>query len=160
MRSRLVAPLVAAALTGGALLGHHLPRPEAPEPVGIRACATEDDPGPCHWDAVSQGNGRGHSFTIRGGVVTYEERPVTRREALLRYLDAYAGNGCPADFEANYRGTRYIADLEGPAQDEIAWLRIHDPEVPAFIDYGEGSAIEVRNDQVILVDAYDGACEK
>lgn len=42
------------------------------------ACATEDAPGPCHWDATEQGNGTGQSFTVTTGpdgttVYTYED---------------------------------------------------------------------------------------
>ena len=41
-------------------------------------CATEDDPGPCHWDAARQGNGKGQSFTVTTDpdgttVYTYED---------------------------------------------------------------------------------------
>ena len=30
----------------------------------VPPCATEDAAGPCHWDATTQGNGRGQSFTV------------------------------------------------------------------------------------------------
>jgi len=30
--------------------------------TGLRPCVTEDDPGPCYWDATTMGNGRGRSF--------------------------------------------------------------------------------------------------
>lgn len=30
----------------------------------LPACATEDDPGPCAWDATRQGNGVGRSFVV------------------------------------------------------------------------------------------------
>jgi len=30
--------------------------------TGLRPCVTEDDPGPCYWDAMTMGNGRGRSF--------------------------------------------------------------------------------------------------
>lgn len=35
-----------------------------PAPESLGACATEDSPGPCYWDAAEQGNGQGNSFTV------------------------------------------------------------------------------------------------
>lgn len=35
------------------------------------ACVTEDDPGPCYWDAEHRGNGQGRSFIVVDDVVTY-----------------------------------------------------------------------------------------
>lgn len=36
-------------------------------------CPTEDSDN-CHWDAATQGNGQGQSFTVTDGVVTYDGR--------------------------------------------------------------------------------------
>ena len=37
-----------------------------------RPCTTEDDPGPCVWDAQHQGNEKGKSFRVNpDGSVTY-----------------------------------------------------------------------------------------
>lgn len=35
-----------------------------PAPESLGACAREDSPGPCYWDATQQGNGVGNSFTV------------------------------------------------------------------------------------------------
>jgi hypothetical protein len=35
-------------------------------------CPTEDSDN-CYWDALAMGNGRGDSFVVEGGVVTYTE---------------------------------------------------------------------------------------
>lgn len=55
----------------------HLPDPTPTLP----ACPMEDSPGPCHWDALHQGNGRGRSFTVDAhGHVTYDDgRPNETR---------------------------------------------------------------------------------
>lgn len=37
----------------------------------LPACVTEDDPGPCFWDASIRGNGSGTSFIVVDGTVTY-----------------------------------------------------------------------------------------
>jgi len=55
----VVAVVVAAALSRRAA-------PPAPAPQ-LRPCVTEDDSGPCRWDARVQGNGRGRSFTVTPG---------------------------------------------------------------------------------------------
>jgi len=34
----------------------------APDPPVLPACATEDDPGDCYWDANRRGNEQGSSF--------------------------------------------------------------------------------------------------
>lgn len=31
---------------------------------GLHPCVTEDAPGPCRWDASTQGNGMGESFWV------------------------------------------------------------------------------------------------
>ena len=41
------------------------------EAIDLPACQTEDDPGPCHWDAATQGNGCGHSFVVVDETYTY-----------------------------------------------------------------------------------------
>ena len=55
--------------------------PTTPAPVPAPAtaplspyvpCAEEDSPGPCYWDAASQGNGQGTSFIVNNDqTVTY-----------------------------------------------------------------------------------------
>jgi len=72
MRRLVVAGLVAASLAAGAVGGNLLPRPEAP----VRACATEDDPGPCHWDAQTQGNGLGRSFDSAPYCMVERDQPA------------------------------------------------------------------------------------
>lgn len=62
---------------GLALIGLHgagAPAPSATMP----ACATEDSPGPCRWDATVHGNGQGRSFTVdEDGTITYDDdRPL------------------------------------------------------------------------------------
>lgn len=60
-RKWLIVLAVVAALV--ALL--NLPGREAsPFPKGMPACAEEDSPGPCYWDAETFGNGRGRSFYV------------------------------------------------------------------------------------------------
>lgn len=62
---------VGSAVVAGAAL-FMATNPAQATPTQLRPCATEDDPGPCHWDARHQGNGRGLSFTVRKGHVRYE----------------------------------------------------------------------------------------
>lgn len=42
-------------------------RTVTPWPAGYPACAFEDSPGPCYWDAPDRGNGLGHSFYVTPG---------------------------------------------------------------------------------------------
>ncbi len=44
---------------------------DSPIPTVVPVCATEDSDN-CHWDATTQGNGTGRSFTVIDGVVSYE----------------------------------------------------------------------------------------
>ncbi len=45
---------------------------DADDPAALYPpCATEDAPGPCHWDASKRGNGAGQSFYVIDGVVTH-----------------------------------------------------------------------------------------
>ena len=41
-----------------------------PDTPPLPPCATEDSDN-SNWDAATQGNGKGRSFTVVGGVVTY-----------------------------------------------------------------------------------------
>lgn len=36
-------------------------------PEGTPPCAQEDSPGPCYWDAGTQGNGAGRTFWVDAG---------------------------------------------------------------------------------------------
>ena len=73
-------------------------------------CPTEDSPGPCFWDAKTQGNHKGRSFwVLADGTVAHV---TDRATAYDMYLLAYGeGNGCKEDFDANYHGTKFISDL-------------------------------------------------
>jgi hypothetical protein len=63
-RGRCKAYLVG--LLMGVLLGFAMGQGSPAEASGLRlpACSTEDDPGPCFWDASSRGNGDGRSFVV------------------------------------------------------------------------------------------------
>jgi hypothetical protein len=62
----LVLAVTTAALPVASLPAH------AARPATVRPCATEDSPGPCHWNAQTRGNGRGRSFTrAADGTITY-----------------------------------------------------------------------------------------
>ena len=171
MRARFVAPAIVAGLILGAGIGHaRMPNDLATlrSPENPSVCVTEDSPGPCFWDAKTQGNGKGTSFwVLADGTVAH----VTDREtAYAMYLLAYGeGNGCREDFDANYQGTRFIADLPEKLRQEIAEGRksLDDDgfqESPMMADYQDGSVIEVLGDeritQVIVIGAYDGACSR
>jgi hypothetical protein len=59
--------LAASAATAGYAAGYvardEAPRPAAPKSsAALTACAVEDSPGPCYWDAAHRGNHRGVSF--------------------------------------------------------------------------------------------------
>jgi hypothetical protein len=44
---------------------------------GYAPCATEDDAGPCYWDAQTMGNGGGESYVVHaGGIVEYSSAEV------------------------------------------------------------------------------------
>lgn len=131
-----------------------------------RACTTEDDPGPCFWDAEHQGNGKGRSFwVLADGTVAHV---VDRATAWHMYVAAYGeNNSCRADFDATYQGTRFIADLPDALQQELAEGRMQMDsegftEDPIMADYNGGSVIEVLGDgpitQVVVVGPYSGAC--
>jgi hypothetical protein len=65
VRTPLVIGACVLAAVTGAGIGHALmPRDLATSPVkaALTPCPTEDSPGPCHWDAQTQGNGQGTSF--------------------------------------------------------------------------------------------------
>lgn len=69
MRTRYVVALCAATAIAGAGIGHaRMPNDLATQPpamavkAALTPCPTEDSPGPCHWDAQTQGNGQGTSF--------------------------------------------------------------------------------------------------
>jgi len=172
VRTRTIVAAALSALALGAAFGHDrmpndlatLSQPKPVTPTIERPCSTEDAVGPCFWDAEAQGNGKGLSFWIlEDGTVAY----VTDRATAYRaYLAGYAGNGCQADFDANYRGTRFVRDLPEDLQQELAEGRMSlDSEglttTPMVADYGDGSVVELLDDvitQVIVVDAYDGRC--
>jgi hypothetical protein len=40
-------------------------------PTGLQPCRTEDDKGPCYWDAKARGNKEGRSFTRANGQTRY-----------------------------------------------------------------------------------------
>lgn len=52
--------------TGDAIERYAATQPE-PAPVTLAPCTTEDDPGPCYWDARTRGNGHGTSFVTIDG---------------------------------------------------------------------------------------------
>lgn len=87
--------------------------------------------------------------------------PVGRTEAYAAYVANYGNDGCRADFDQTYRGTKFVTDLPKAAQSEIAWQNKHLPEGPAFIDYGKGNALQLadRPNEVILIGEYEGACK-
>ena len=58
-----------AAIWGGQALDSAVPEPS----VTVPPCVTEDDPGPCYWDADVRGNGMGRSFVVLDGVTYYLE---------------------------------------------------------------------------------------
>jgi hypothetical protein len=64
MITRTLAALALAALTLVGLAGPASAQPFPVQHAGYHACAWEDSPGPCFWDAGSSGNGRGHSFYV------------------------------------------------------------------------------------------------
>ena len=37
--------------------------------ISFEPCATEDDPGPCYWDASTRSNGTGRSFIVIDDVI-------------------------------------------------------------------------------------------
>lgn len=45
--------------------------PERPAVSTLAPCTTEDDPGPCYWDATRHGNGAGRSFVVMEDHVFY-----------------------------------------------------------------------------------------
>lgn len=174
MRARFLAPALVAGVILGAGVGH-AKIPDGPVitrnvqgPEDFPPCPTEDSSGPCFWDAKTQGNGKGRSFwVLADGTVAHVTDQAT---AYDMYLLAYGeGNGCEADFDANYQGTRFVSDLPEKLQQELAEGRMSldadgFQESPMMADYQDGSVIEVLGDgritQVIVVGAYDGRCER
>lgn len=160
VRRGIVAGLVLTSLAAGAVGGHLLPHAGPPQ-TQVRACQTEDDPGPCHWDAAHQGNGRGHSFSVGadGNATPDPWHLLTKEEAYAAYLPAY--QGCPEDFVAVYLGTRFRTDLPQSTQDEIDWIEDQHLGDPVLVDFGPGSAVVAPADreQVVILDAYSGACK-
>lgn len=65
--------------------------PPAPEWQSLPACANEDGPGPCLWDAQSEGNEVGQSFYIGTDHCTYRFGPHgTYRDPEFPCTDPYA----------------------------------------------------------------------
>lgn len=63
--------LVVVILVAAAVLVMGLDDPARSTPLA--PCATEDATGPCRWDARTQGNGEGRSFTVTStGAVIYD----------------------------------------------------------------------------------------
>lgn len=60
----LAAFAVAGVTFVGAVTERQAEREQAPASSTLTPCATEDDPGPCAWDATRQGNGVGRSFVV------------------------------------------------------------------------------------------------
>jgi hypothetical protein len=174
MNGRWIVGLCLTAVAAGAAFGHvrmpndlaTLRSPEIVTPTTDRPCSTEDAVGPCFWDAKTQGNGKGLSFWIlENGTVAHV---VDYATAYDMYLLAYGeNNGCREDFDANYRGTRFVSDLPDDLQQKLAEGRMSldsdgFQESPMMADYEDGSVIEVLGDgpitQVIVLGPYDGAC--
>lgn len=61
--SRIVA-YVGAGVVGIALVATLQTVNESIHSIEIPACAQEDSPGPCRWDASTMGNGIGLSYTV------------------------------------------------------------------------------------------------
>jgi len=153
---------LAACLLAGAGIGHaRMPADLATAPPTLRACTTEDDPGPCHWDAQKQGNGLGTSFDA------YPPRPVpsevpTRSQAEAYYRThlgpsaawRHASKAERAHAVAEYRGMwdgseGCLADLRHAYQGTTADPELVQPSLP--VDTTSGS-------DMLLAEYTDGVC--
>jgi len=161
--TRIGVALSLSALAAGAWLGHaRMPADLATATPTLRACVTEDDPGPCHWDAQHQGNGKGTSFDayptrpVPSEVPTVAEAerwyythpgpslawqhatPAERTHAERSYAFDWDGDteGCAADLRHAYQGTTASAP----------WVQ---PNLP--VDTANGS-------DLLLGEYLDGVC--
>ena len=85
---------------------------------------------------------------------------VTREDAYDSYVAAYGpDNGCREDFDANYRGLRYTADLPKGLRDDLT-EQLEASKGPAIADYGDGAVVTLVNDpsRVVILGAYGGEC--
>lgn len=80
--TRIAALLFAgAALTACSAQTTPLPAPSTTPAASVPACAQEDSPGPCFWDAKTQGNGKGRSFFVdAAGNVYYTTPPAASKD--------------------------------------------------------------------------------
>lgn len=88
MRALIAAVLVAATLSGCQGIAPAESGPVVAPWNSLPACENEDGPGPCVWDAGTEGNGVGSSFYIGADFCTYRI-PSGVRDADFECVDAY-----------------------------------------------------------------------
>lgn len=89
-----------AVLFGGVLVfGATRPMPEIPAPLPYGACAYEDSPGPCGWDAARQGNGQGTGFIRLGNGETVPLDRVEVRDGCTWWIGPTSVFACPDGVE-------------------------------------------------------------
>jgi hypothetical protein len=151
---------ILAALAAGAGIGHaRMPADLATAAPTLRPCTTEDDPGPCHWDAQHQGNGKGTSFdaypprAVPSEVPSRAEAeryyvthlgpsaawraasPTERDHAVTEYRVMWDGDeGCLADLRHAYQGTVAEPELVQPS---LPVTRLDDSDI-VLGEYADG----------------------
>lgn len=128
-----LAVLAAAALAAGC--GLALEPSTAHTPAPLPACQTEDSVN-CHWDAKTQGNGRGRSFTVdANGTVTYDDGGDASQPYCLVDLDS-----------AKYG----FVSVAGPAE---GWVFVDDHDGNAHV---AGQLVATDEDTADEADPYRG----
>lgn len=120
--TRPLAALVAVTVTAGLLLAaNHDDQSHAATPHATPACAPEDAPGPCVWDADTQGNERGMSFVRTASGAVHYLHPARTVRATNHAVDVCARAAFLADAYAHThtggrqerRAVAACADLTG-----------------------------------------------
>lgn len=123
---------------GHARMDNDLAALRSPKPTAssLPPCPTEDSPGPCHWDAQTQGNGQGTSF----------DAPYCMFDAEVPAHVTVAG---PADgwVTVDGKGYKALTWITGDYADEVQ------PDAGPF----DGILYNVPGPGTIAVDGYE--CE-
>lgn len=64
-----LAAIVGGVYVGAALTADIIEEQQVGPSISFEPCATEDDPGPCYWDASTRSNGTGRSFIVIDEVI-------------------------------------------------------------------------------------------